>query len=81
MGSSPVAAKTKRLKNIDLLSELPFYKEISVVKTNKAFRAYAITYRDEFIDTKYHLSQLKASKSSLKDLFNDLLDESKGFKS
>ena len=28
--------KIKRLKNIDLLSELPFYEELSVAKTNKA---------------------------------------------
>ena len=25
-------AKLKRLKNIDLLSELPFYKEVNVIK-------------------------------------------------
>ena len=25
--------KTKRLKNIDLLSELPFYEELNVIKT------------------------------------------------
>ena len=30
--------KIKRLKNINLLSELPFYEELSVVKTDKAFR-------------------------------------------
>ena len=30
--------KVKRLKNINLLSELPFYEELSVVKTDKAFR-------------------------------------------
>ena len=31
-------SKIKRLKNIDLLSELPFYKELNVIKTNHAFR-------------------------------------------
>ena len=35
--------KIKRLKNIDLLSELPFYEELSVVKTDKAFREYRMT--------------------------------------
>ena len=35
--------KIKRLKNIDLLSELPFYEELSVVKTDKAFREYGMT--------------------------------------
>ena len=29
--------KLKRLKNIDLLSELPFYEELSIIKTNHAF--------------------------------------------
>ena len=30
--------KIKRFKNIDLLSELPFYEELNVIKTNQAFR-------------------------------------------
>ena len=33
----------------------------------------------ELIDKKDPLSQLEASKSIIKDLFNDLLDETKGF--
>ena len=35
--------KIKSLKNIDLLSELPFYEELSVIKTGKAFRGYAMS--------------------------------------
>ena len=30
--------KIRRLKNSDLLSELPFYEELNVIKTNHAFR-------------------------------------------
>ena len=30
--------KIKRLRNIDLLSELPFYEELNVIKTNHSFR-------------------------------------------
>ena len=30
--------RVKRLKNIDLLSELPFYEELNVIKTNHVFR-------------------------------------------
>ena len=37
--------KFKGLKNIDLLSKLPFHEELSVVNTNKAFRGYAMTYK------------------------------------
>ena len=35
--------KVKHLKNITLLSELPFYEELNVIKTNHAFRGYAIS--------------------------------------
>ena len=30
--------KIKRLKNINLLSELPFYEELNLIRTNHAFR-------------------------------------------
>ena len=72
--------KIKRLRNIDLLSELPFYEELSVVKAGKAFRGYAMTQKVELIDKKDPLSQLEVIKLSIKDLFNDLSDETKGFK-
>ena len=35
--------KIKRLKNIDLLFGLPFYEELNVIKTNHAFRGYAMS--------------------------------------
>ena len=38
-----------------------------------------MTYKVELIDKKDPLSQLEASKSSIKDLLNDLLDETNGF--
>ena len=72
--------KIKRLKNIDLLSELPFYEELNVIKTNHAFRGYAMSYKVEIIEKKDPIKQLEASKSSIKDLFSDLLNETKGFK-
>ena len=34
--------KVKRLKNIDRLVELPFYENLSVIKTYQAFREYAM---------------------------------------
>ena len=39
-----------------------------------------MTYKVELIDKKYPLSQLEASKSSIKDLFKYLLDQTKDFK-
>ena len=72
--------KIKRLKNIDLLSELPFYEELNLIKTNHAFRGYAMSYKIEIVERKDPILQLEASKSSIKDLFSDLLNETKGFK-
>ena len=39
-----------------------------------------MTCKVELIDKKDPLTQLEVSKSTIKDLFNDLLDERKGFK-
>ena len=72
--------KVKRLKNIDQLAELPFYEQLSVIKTNQVFRGYAMSYKVEIIERKYPIVQLEASKSSIKNLFSDLLNETKGFK-
>ena len=72
--------KTKHLSNVELLHELPFYDELSVVEISKAFIRYARSYKVEIIDTKDPLAQLEASKLSITDLFKDLLNEMKGFK-
>ena len=72
--------KIKCLKNIDLLSELPFYEEFNVIKTNHAFTGYAMSYKVETIEKRDAIKQLEASKSSIKDLFSNLLNETKGFK-
>ena len=73
--------KIKRLKNIDLLSELPFYEELSIIKTNHAFEGYAMSFKVEIIERKDPISQLEASKSSVSNLMlNNLLNETKGFK-
>ena len=34
----------KRLKNIDPLAELPFYEQLSVIKTDQAFTGHAMSY-------------------------------------
>ena len=72
--------KIKRLKNIDQLAELPFYEQLSIMKTNQAFRGYAISYKVEIVEKKDPIIQLEASKSSIKDLFNNLLNETRDFK-
>ena len=63
-----------------MLSELPFYEEMNIIKTNHTFRGYAEGYKVEMIENKDPINQLQASKSSIKDLFSDLLNETKPFK-
>ena len=41
--------KVERLKNIDGLAKLPFYEQLGVIKTDQAFRGYAMTYKVEII--------------------------------
>ena len=72
--------KIKLLKSIDLISKLPFYEEMNVIKTDHAFRGYAISYKVELVEKIDPIKQLEASKSSIKGLFSDLLSETKGFK-
>ena len=72
--------KIKHLSNIELLHELPLYDELSVVKISKIFRGYERSYKVEITEPKDPLVQLESSKSSVKDLFKDLLNEMKGFK-
>ena len=72
--------KIKRLKNIDQLAELPFYEQLSIIKTNQAFRGYAMSYKVEIVERKDPIVQLRAGKLSIKDLFGDLLNETNGFK-
>ena len=72
--------KIKHLLNIELLHELPLYDELSVVALSKAFKRYARSYKVEVIDSKDPLAQLEAIKSSIEDLFKDLLNKMEGFK-
>ena len=63
-----------------MLFELPLYEELSVIKRDQAFKGYVMPYKFQLIEKKDPLIQLETSKSSIKDLFNDLLKETKGFK-
>ena len=55
--NKPIERPVKRLKNIDLLVELPFYEQISVIKTDQAFKGYAMSYKIEIIEKKYPIVQ------------------------
>ena len=56
----------KKLSNIKLLQELPFYDELSIVKNSNGFSGYARSYNIEIANKKDPLVQLKVSKSSIK---------------
>ena len=58
---------------VDYFKELPFYNK-PIEKAN------AMSYKVEIIERKDPIVQLEASKSSIKDLFSDLSNETKDFK-
>ena len=74
------APKIKKLTNIRLLKELPFYEEVNIIKNKTAYSGYPQSYNIEIIDKKGVIIQLKGSKISIENLFIDLLMEMKGFK-
>ena len=73
-------SEIKKLSNVELLHELPFYDELSAVEISKAFKRYARNYKVELIESKDSLVQLEARKSSIKDFLKELLSKMKGFK-
>ena len=48
--NKPIQRPFKRLKNIDRLAELPFYEQLSIIKTNQVFKGYAMSYEVEIIE-------------------------------
>ena len=72
--------KVKKLNNVELLKELPFYDELNIVKNKTAFSGYSQSYKIEIVDKRDIIVQLKASEFSILELFKNLLNELKGFK-
>ena len=69
--------KVKKLNNVELLKESPFYDKLSIVKSKTAFSGYAQSYKIEIIDKRDVIFQLKASEIIIKKLFKNLLIEFK----
>ena len=67
--NKPIEKPVKRLKNIDPLAE-----QLSVIKTDQAFKGYAMLYKVKIVK-KDPIVQLEAIKLSIKNLFSDLLNE------
>ena len=53
--NKPMEIPIKRLKNIDPLAELPFYEQLSIIKTDQAFKGYVMSYKVEIIEKKIQL--------------------------
>ena len=68
------------MKNYELLRELPFYDDINISRKERAFRGYAETYKVKVINNKSLSDSLSVSKDSIKNLFDELLREKRGFK-
>ena len=71
---------------VDYFKELLFYnKPIKKSKVkrlkniDRLIKGCAMSYKVEIIEEKYPIVQLEATKPSIKDLLNDLLNETKGF--
>ena len=47
------------LKNLDPLVELPFYEQLSITKTDQAFKGYEMSYEVEIIEKKIQLYNKK----------------------
>ena len=61
-----------------MLSELCFYEKQNMqIKTNHAFKGYEMSNKVELVEKKDPLIQLEVSKSSIKNLLNDLLMKQK----
>ena len=70
----------KKLNNVQLLKELPFYDELSIVKNKTEFSGYTRSYKVEIVDKRNVIVQLKSSKIIIENLVKDLWIEMKGFK-
>ena len=53
--NKPIERPIKRLKNIDPLVEHPFYEQLSITKTDQAFKGYAMSFKVEIIEKKIQL--------------------------
>ena len=63
-----------------MLKNIPFYDSVGISRKQHAFRNYAETYEVEVVDRISLSDSLFLAKSSIIDLFWDLLKEKRGFK-
>ena len=61
--------KVKKLTNVELLNELPFYNSLRVKEIAEAFKRYAKSFKIEIVDKKDASIQLYLSRMCIQDLF------------
>ena len=49
-----------KVRDIYLLTELPFYEELKVIKTDNAFKEYAMSYKVESIEKKRYINSIRS---------------------
>ena len=52
--NKPTERPVKRLNNINQLAELRFFEQLSIIKSDQAFKGYAVSYKVEIIEKKIH---------------------------
>ena len=72
--------KNKKLTNVKLLNELPFYNNLRAKEIAEAFKRYAKSFEIELVDKKDARIQLYSNKLCIQDFLKVLLYEMKGFK-
>ena len=73
--------RRKRLTKHQILTNvLPCYDSVGILRKQHALRGYAETYEVEFVDKISLADSLFLAKSSIINLFLDLLQEKRGFK-
>ena len=73
--------RSKRPTNHQILKNvIPLYDSVGISKRERAFKNYAETYEVEVVDRISLSDSLFLAKSSIIDLFSDLLEEKRGFK-
>ena len=70
----------KLTKHQILQNILPFYNKVGISRRERAYKRYIETYNVEVVDRISLNDSLFLAKSSIVDLFKDLLKEKRGFK-
>ena len=72
--------KSKKFTDQELLQVLPFYDSVGITKKQRTFRNYVSTYSVEIMGRESLMDTLDLSRTSVNELFADLLRETRGFK-